>query len=29
MNDIIMFHIKIKILTQKTVLKDSLFQNFY
>ena len=29
MNDNIMFGTKIKILTQKTVLKVSLFQSFY
>ena len=29
MNDNIMFHTEIKILTQKTVLKVSLFEKFY
>ena len=29
MNDNIMFHIKVKILAQKTVLKVSSIQNFY
>ena len=29
MKDNIMFHTKVKILTQKTVLKVSSFQNFY